>query len=143
MPLPGLGGQGWPHVPSLCEPRGALLPTVHCFPINTTVTPRACPEDPQLASRRGRGGGQFPRAGRCVRGTGRSWAQSRGPQAPPWAVTGSEGWESGTALSPRGKVQTQPVLGRAQGRGGRVAGGEAAAGRARLEHRGFTYFTLC
>lgn len=40
-----------------CVSRGwALLPTVHCFPINTTVTPRACPEDPQLASRRGRRG---------------------------------------------------------------------------------------
>ena len=39
-----------------CVSRGwALLPTVHCFPINTTVTPRACPEDPQLASRRGGG----------------------------------------------------------------------------------------
>lgn len=33
--LPGLGGQGWPHVPSLCEPRvgpsthGSLFPYKH------------------------------------------------------------------------------------------------------------------
>ena len=56
-------------------------------------------------------------------------------------MTGSEGWESGTALSPREKVQTQPVLGRAQGWGGRVAGGEVAAGRGRL-HRSVYLFHI-
>lgn len=40
-----------------CESRGWALPhTLYCLSADATVTPRACSEDPQLASCRGMGG---------------------------------------------------------------------------------------
>lgn len=44
-----------------CESRGWALPhTLYCLAADATVTPRACPEDPQLASSRRMGRGRFP-----------------------------------------------------------------------------------